>query len=183
MKQKYFINLAGLVLGVSLLATPVLADTYTTGSWGNGEDGATDVTVTVPPTYSVTIPASFSFSAIGEEGTSTDIAISKNSQLNTDAVVSVKLVNSNTLQATKLYNNGANTSVIPFTVLYGDSKTTYTSGTETTILSATGAEIGAATSDLTTGVYVDVTSFAPATTAGTHTGTVNFSVSYAAGTP
>ncbi|WP_460054126.1 hypothetical protein [Pseudolactococcus yaeyamensis] len=181
MKKKYFISLAGLVLGVSLLTTPALADTNTTGSWGT-DDGKTDVTVTVSPTYVVTIPATFNFTATGEQGTANNIAISSTSQLEADGVLSVKLVSTNTLQATKLFNGGANLSAIPFTVSYGASKTSYTSGTEAVILEKNGIDI-VANNDLSTGVYVTVDSFAAATTAGIHQGTLDFSVSYVSGTP
>ncbi|GHU37968.1 hypothetical protein FACS1894193_09060 [Bacilli bacterium] len=182
MKMKPIISLTGLALGVSLLARPALADTNTTGSWGTG-DGNTDVTVLVPATYSVEIPAVFNFTTTGEQGTATDIAIASTSQIETDAILSVKLTSTNTLQAVKTYNGGANTSVVPFTVAYGSNKTAYTSGNETTILSKTGAEIGASSTDLSTGVYVTVGSFANATTAGIHSGTLTFSVGYTAGTP
>ncbi|GAX47881.1 hypothetical protein RsY01_1485 [Lactococcus reticulitermitis] len=175
MNKKQLTSLAGLALGVTLLVTPAFADTYTNGSWGGSEDGKTDVTVTVAPTYTITIPASFSFTAANAEQNA-NVAISKDSQLNANGSLEVKMTS--TLAAIKTYS--ANTSTIPFTLAYGASKTPYTSG-NTTILTKTGAEIGVATTDLTETVYVNVPSLASATIAGEHAGTVDFSVIYTLG--
>lgn len=174
MNKKQLISLAGLALGVTLLATPAFADTNTAAGWGS-DDGKTDVTVTVAPTYTITIPASFSFTTANVEQNA-NVAISKDSQLNANGSLAVSLTS--TLAATKAY--GANTSTIPFTLAYGTSKTSYTSGSQT-ILTKTGAEIGAATADLTEAVYVNVPSLASATIAGAHAGTVDFSVTYTPG--
>lgn len=180
MNKKQLISLAGLALGVTLLATPAFADTNTVAGWGASEDGKTDVTVTVAPNYTVTIPASFTFTATGEQGAADNIKIAYTSQVNTDGVVKVNLAAGNTFKATK------NGSEVPFTISYGTSKTPYTSTSAAQeILSKTGTDIAAATADLTTSVYVNVASLTGPTTtlAGTHTGTVNFSVDYTPGNP
>lgn len=176
MTKKYTGFLAGLILAASFIATPALADTNTTGSWGT-DDGKTDVTVTVQPTYVVTIPATFNFTATGEQGSANNVTIAKTSQLDDAGTVSVKLLATNDLKATKVFNGGNDTSEIPFTVAYGAGKTAYTAGTETPILEKTGVDV-ANDNGLSTGVYVNVASFAPATTAGAHHGTLNFSVTY-----
>lgn len=179
MNKKQLISLAGLALGVTLLATPTFADTNTAAGWGASEDGKTDVTVTVAPNYTITIPASFSFTAANVNTVQNEkVSISKDSQLNENGSLAVSMTS--TLAATKTY--GLNTSTIPFTLAYGTSgsQTNYASGS-VAILTKTGAEIGAASADLEETVSVNVPTLTGATIAGAHAGTVDFSVAYTAG--
>ena len=84
------------------------------------------MTVTVGPSYTITIPASFGFSAATVNTPQTaNVSISKDSQLNTDGSLAVSLTS--TLEATKAYSG--NTSRIPFTLAYGPAsgQTAYTS--------------------------------------------------------
>lgn len=112
-------------MGVTLLSTPAFADTITPAGWATN-NGKTDVTVTVGPSYTITIPASFGFSAATVNTPQTaNVSISKDSQLNTDGSLAVSLTS--TLEATKAYSG--NTSRIPFTLAYGPAsgQTAYTS--------------------------------------------------------
>lgn len=104
MNKKQLISLAGLALGVTLLTTPTFADTNTAAGWGASEDGKTDVTVTVAPNYTITIPASFSFTAANVNTVQNEkVSISKDSQLNENGSLAVSMTS--TLAATKTYHS------------------------------------------------------------------------------
>jgi hypothetical protein len=166
-----------LTLASFLLACPFLAqaDSNDTGTWD--DDGKTDITVTLPATYTVEIPASFAFTATGTQtGT---VRILDTTQIHDADALTVKLATTNTLTASKTYNAGANTSQIPLTLTYGTSATAYASASEATLLDKTGADIGVG-SGLSTDIVVGVASFADAKVAGAHTGTLDFSVVYTA---
>lgn len=178
MKRQVCTGLAGLVLA-SMLATPVMADTNTDGSWGL-DDGKSQMKITVGTSYTVTIPASFEFTATGEQGAADNVVISGTSKIAETGTLRVKLANTNTLKASRTMTGGT-VSEIPYSLAYGASKTNYTAGSEVILLEKTGADI-VALNGLNTGVFATVTgaNLNSALTAGDHLGTVDFEVTYTA---
>ncbi|GAX47882.1 PA14 domain-containing protein [Pseudolactococcus reticulitermitis] len=186
-------SLAGLVLTSALVAVPVLADTNTNGSWGT-DDGKTVVDYTVTSNYTVVIPGTLTAPTNGTyTGAANNVFINSNSTIEDGKKITVALGASQTFEATL-----GMTSTIPFTVQYTSkigattgtpTPITSVGGTATTVLEQTSAQIAAVTSedalDATTGsdalsahveAAVTAAQAEKADVAGTHTGTVTFTV-------
>ncbi|GAB2021071.1 hypothetical protein RyT2_01440 [Pseudolactococcus yaeyamensis] len=187
MKRKIVTGL-GLILVAGLLSSTTFADTDTNGTWD--DDGATQVTYTVPSTYTVVIPDSIALTVPDTAvGTANNVFIKTNSQIADTETITVSLA-PQTFTATKTISS------IPFTVSYAAQNGTTTSptveaaatlSTAVSILTQTGAQIAvvgemtettAGAPDLSATVQAKVTAaqIAEASTAGQHTGTIQFSV-------
>lgn len=193
MKRKIATGL-GLTLAAVLLSSQAFADTWTgtdsTSAWGTSEDGKTEVTYTVPSTYTVVIPASITIGANGAVGGVEDnVFIKTSSQIADAEKITVSLKANQNLVATR------SGSSMPFTVSYRTQNGTTSAGSLTDvtgtaaipILEETGAQIGvvANTTETTTGaadlsatVQASATAaqLAAASVAGVHTGAIEFTV-------
>lgn len=187
---------SGLALAGALLATPVLADTYTNGSWGTGEDGKTEVAYTVAPTYTVVIPSSLTLSTDTYTGATNNVFIKSDSRIVPTEKVTVSLPVQDFIA-----KDSTNASTIPFTVRYTTklgavagtaTAVTSISGSAVTLLEQTGAQIGATAAEdgasPTTGqaaisatveATVTAAQAAQADVSGNHTGYITFSVAKA----
>lgn len=190
--KKILVSVSALAL--AMLASPVLADTNTSGTWGTGEDGKTEVTYTVPSTYTVVIPSTLAISAADTPvGATNNVFIKTSSQIADAETLTVSLAASQTFEAKR---TGTPESSMPFTVSYaaqnGPTASAATDAPATTtaeipILTQTGNQIAAVTDtvETTTGAAnLSATVQAKATTAqiaqaskaGVHTGTIQFTV-------
>lgn len=195
MKRKIATGL-GLTLAAVLLSSQAFADTWinngTTSAWGASEDGKTEVTYTVPSTYTVVIPASITIGANGAAGGVEDnVFIKTSSQIADTEKITVSLKASQNLVATRTGSS------MPFTVSYRTQDGTTSAGSLANvtgtlsaaipILEETGLQIGlvANTPETTTGaadlsatVQASATAdqLAAASVAGVHTGTIQFEV-------
>ncbi|MDR3242307.1 MAG: hypothetical protein LBT37_09075 [Lactobacillaceae bacterium] len=92
-----------LVAVASLLApsSTILADTYNTGSWSSGDDGATEVSVAIDPTYEVTIPESLVLpTQTGYTNDPNNIEIQSGATIPKGDVISISLASGQTFSAT-----------------------------------------------------------------------------------
>jgi hypothetical protein len=192
MSKKRLTALAGLALAGAMMATPVLADTNTNGSWGGGEDGKTNVTYTVASNYTVIIPSSLAITAADTYvGTANNVFIESHTKIAPTEKITVSLP-AQTFEA----KDETAASTIPFTMKY-TTQTGTTAGTATEVttlgspialLTQTGAQIAVVAEDgaspVTGQSAISATIEAKATTdqiadadlSGVHTGTVTFEV-------
>lgn len=195
----------GLTLATVLLAGAAFADTYDgdNADWRTGEDGKTEMTLTVPATYTVVIPATIDLGNTGVYtadtyvGDANNVFIKADSKLLATDVITVKIPTGQNFKATQ------GTSEIPLTVgimpnLTGTTASKFedkTTSADVPVLSKTGAEIGAASAaseTATAGVNTlsatlqakaGASDIANATLSGEHKGYVTFAVSKTTPTP
>lgn len=191
MKRKIATGL-GLTLAAVLLSSQAFADTWTdngtTSAWGTSEDGKTEVTYTVPSTYTVVIPASLAITAANTYvGDTNNVFIKTSSQVGETEHVKVTMPTGQTFKAV------SGNSEIPLTISHKGN--TATGETEVksltgvvTLLDKTGNDIGAVTpggAETTTGegalsatvkAKATAADIATAKIAGQHTGTIQFEV-------
>ncbi|GAX47883.1 hypothetical protein [Pseudolactococcus reticulitermitis] len=186
MKRKMLIGL-GMSLAAVLLSRTADADVNTPGN-GASATGTTNVTYTVPSTYTVVIPSALAITAADTYvGDTNNVFIKTSSQVGATETVKVTMPTPQTFKAV----NG--TSEIPLTISHqangvGTATEVSSLASEVTLLSKTGTEIGAEDSTgetATVGVAaLSATVKAKATTAqiatasfaGLHTGTIQFAV-------
>ncbi|GHU42922.1 hypothetical protein FACS1894193_09040 [Bacilli bacterium] len=178
----------GMSLAAVLLSRTADADVNTPGNAASAT-GTTNVTYTVPSTYTVVIPGTLAITTANTPvGDTNNVFIKTNSQVLDTEAITVSLA-PQTFAATKTGSS------MPFTVAYTtrDGATTTAGATVTTlasstvILKQTGAQIAAVTDmteDVTGAAGLSVTvkaqataaQIAQASSAGQHTGTIQFSV-------
>lgn len=186
-------TIAGLVLGGALLAVPVLADTYTDGSWTTGDEKTT-VNYSVGSTYTVVIPSGLTVDTAG-----TYKGDANNVFFRTDSLIGATTKYKVTLPVqTFTATDATGVSTIPFSVQYtpridktagGTVTTKSVTGTEETLLQVSGADIaGELTEDATNAVVgkdnisatvkatVLSADLSSAQLSGAHTGYITFEV-------
>ncbi len=185
MKRQIITGL-GLSLAAVLLSSQAFADINTTGTWD--DDGTTQVTYTVPSSYTVVIPASLAITAVDDYvGAANNVFISTHLQLAASDKVKVTMP----VQTFAAVNGG---STMPFTVSYqandaGAAIETSDLTGEVILLEKSGSDISGITSEdadgaVTGNAALSATVKAKATAAqitaanvsGVHTGTIQFAV-------
>jgi hypothetical protein len=181
MSRKFITMISSILLMSAFIVTPVFADTNTNGSWDGGEDGKTDVIITIAPSYEVSIPASLEILAADTDYSGTE-SISKDSQIASDQTLNVKITTEE-FKATATYGT-SQTSTIPYSVYIGSTAVPTSGAINNVVLEKTGAEIGAfddtddnAKIEQTIKVKATTAQYETAAVANDHAGKITFTVS------
>ncbi|MDR3240876.1 MAG: hypothetical protein LBT37_01725 [Lactobacillaceae bacterium] len=177
LNSKSLSGLFAIGASVAFLSAPVQADTYSNGSWTSG-DGETEITTTIDPSYTVTIPSTITLPQSDSYTNETaNVYVSAGSTIAKNQIINVNLSADQTFA---VEHTGAASDQVPFKVKINAGTGIASTPVAVNVLSVNADDAHDLTSSANLNVGFDTGSAPDFKYAGNYYGSINFDVSTSA---